>query len=137
MKIVYLDLADLFVIAAAILDIPADGLLTVSRVDLAESALHAPEASFGDVEFYPSLAAKAAVLCVHLVKNHPLPDGNKRLGFIAMIEFLERNGCRWTPPSGDSDGEESAQMILDVAAGKGDDAAVDHLASWISERILS
>ncbi|MHB8868876.1 MAG: Fic family protein [Thermoleophilia bacterium] len=31
------------------------------------------------MEFYPDFATKAAVLTVHLVKNHALPDGNKRV----------------------------------------------------------
>jgi hypothetical protein len=29
----------------------------------------------------PDLATKAAVLCTRIVKNHPLLDGNKRVGF--------------------------------------------------------
>jgi hypothetical protein len=39
-------------------------------------SIAAPQAGFGDVEAYPDFATKAAVLCWHLVKNHPLPDGN-------------------------------------------------------------
>lgn len=44
---------------------------------LADSALHAPAAGFGDTEFYPEFIDRAAVLTVRLAKNHPLPDGNK------------------------------------------------------------
>jgi death-on-curing protein len=44
------------------------------RIALAESALHAPFASFGGVEAYPSLVEQAAVLVEHLAKHHPLPD---------------------------------------------------------------
>ena len=55
---------------------------------MAESALHASAAAFGGVEFYPDLVAKARVLLVHLAKDHPLPDGNKRAAYLAMIEFL-------------------------------------------------
>jgi prophage maintenance system killer protein len=32
---------------------------------------------------------------MHLAKNHPLPDGNKRAAYLAMIEFLARNGQRF------------------------------------------
>lgn len=131
MNLEYLDLADVLLIAEAILDTPAEKLTFVSRLDLAESAVHAPEASFGGVEFYPDLPLKAAVLCAHLVKNHPFADGNKRVAFLAMIEFVERNGYSWTPPPGDDDGEVSAQMILDIAAGELDDATLDRLAEWI------
>ena len=34
----------------------------------------------------------------HLANNHPLPDGNKRCAFIAMIVFLQRNTVGWHPP---------------------------------------
>jgi death on curing protein len=104
-SIVYLDLADLLIIAEAVLDVPAEKLALVAQLPLAESAAHAPAASFEGVDFYPDPAVKAAVLCAHLVKNHPFPDGNKRVGFLAMIEFVERNGFSWEPAfreSGDS-----------------------------------
>jgi death on curing protein len=47
-----------------------------SRLDLADSALHAPSASFEGNEFYPDLIDKAAVLTSRLAWNHPLIDGN-------------------------------------------------------------
>ena len=50
-------------------------MFDVADLGLAESALHAPAATFGAVEFYPDLITKARVLVVHLTKNHPLPDG--------------------------------------------------------------
>lgn len=43
----------------------------VAKLDLADSALHAPAAGFGEVEFYPDFIEKAAVLVTHLAKNHP------------------------------------------------------------------
>jgi death on curing protein len=73
----YLDLADLLVIAEAVLETPAEKIVYASRLTLAESAVHASAASFGGVDFYPDLASKAAVLCIHLVKNHPFPDGKQ------------------------------------------------------------
>jgi death-on-curing protein len=69
-RVEYLDLADLLAITELVLEIPADQISRISRLELAESALHAPAASFGGVEFYPDLATKAAVLCTRLVKNH-------------------------------------------------------------------
>ena len=135
MTIEYLDLGDFLVIAEEVLGVPADNIASASRLDLAESALHAPAATFGDVEFYPDLATKAAVLCTRIVKNHPLLDGNKRVGFVCMIEFLLRNGHTWTPPPGDEDGEASASAIWALAEHSGDDEAIARLAQWISERI--
>jgi len=36
----------------------------------------------------PDLATKASVLCVRIVKNHPLRDGNKPVGFLYTIDAL-------------------------------------------------
>jgi death on curing protein len=131
----YLDLGDFLVIAEEVLGVPADDIASASRLDLAESALHAPAAAFGDLDFYADLATKAAVLCARIVKNHPLVDGNKRVGFVCMIEFLLRNGCTWTPPPGDEDGEVSASVIWELAGNSGDHEAIARLARWITERI--
>jgi death-on-curing protein len=73
----YLDLADYLLIAEAVLCVPAETIARWPGIGLAESALHAPSAGFGGVEFYPELIDKAAVLGVRLARNHPLPDGNK------------------------------------------------------------
>ena len=74
----YLALADYLLIAEAVLGLPAELIAEFNRIGLADSALAAPRAGFAGVEAYPDFATKAAVLCWHLVKNHPLPDGNKR-----------------------------------------------------------
>ena len=52
--------------------------------DLADSALHAPAAGFGDTDLYPDFVDKAAVLIVRLAQNHPLPDGSKRAAWVSL-----------------------------------------------------
>jgi death on curing protein len=84
----YLDLADYLWLAGATLDRAPEAVFDVADLGLAESALHAPAAAYGEVEFYPDLVTKAQVLLVHLTKNHPLPDGNKRAAYLAMIDGL-------------------------------------------------
>jgi death-on-curing protein len=74
----YIELADYLAIAAEITGLGPATLTRVTKLGLAESALHAPSAGFGEIEFYTDFIDKAAVLTVHLAKNHPLPDGNKR-----------------------------------------------------------
>ncbi len=59
---------------------------------LLESALASPRQTMFDEELYPDLAAKAAILLIGLVKNHPFIDGNKRTAFLTMLRFLEMNG---------------------------------------------
>ena len=90
----YLDLVDYLLIAERVLGVRAEVTARFDRIGLAESALAAPRGGFGGVEAYPEFATKAAVLCWHLVKNHPLPDGNKLCAFLATVEFVERNDTR-------------------------------------------
>jgi death-on-curing protein len=125
----YLDLAEYLLIAEAVLEIPAQQLAQLERLGLAESALNAPAAGFGEVEAYPDFESKAAVLCWHLVKNHPLPDGNKRAGFLALLEFCERNGRPWRRAEGDPTATDA--IIRGVAGGTVDR---DQLKAWIIER---
>jgi len=127
--IIYLDLADYLLIAERVLGVPAELIANFNRIGLAESALAAPEAGFGGVDAYPDFATKAAVLCWHLVKNHPLPDGNKRCAFLATIEFVERNGRAWNSAPGDPD--ETDGVIRAVAAGETTEAA---FREWIADR---
>jgi death-on-curing protein len=54
----YLNLSDYLAIAAAVTDLDLQTLTDSSRLDLADSALHAPEASFGGEEFYPDFVDK-------------------------------------------------------------------------------
>jgi len=75
----YLTLAEALTIAEAVTGIDAATLARVSRLEVLDSALHAPQAGFGDVEFYPEFVDKAAVLAVRIARDHPLLDGNKRL----------------------------------------------------------
>ena len=84
MNVRYLDLVDYIAIAAEVTGLDVETLMHVAKLDLADSALHAPAAGFGQVEFYPDFVAKAGVLVVRLAKNHPLPDGNKRAAWVSM-----------------------------------------------------
>lgn len=102
-------------------------LARASRLDLLDSALHAPQAGFGDVEFYPEFADKAAVLTVRIPKNHPLPDGNKRLAWQSLTLFCALNGFDLEVPT-----DEAVDLMLGVASGDHNEAAV---AAWLTERI--
>lgn len=106
------------------LGVPAERIAGWPGVGRAESALNAPAASFGGVVFYPDVIDKAAVLCVRLARNHPLPDGNKRVAYLALVEFLARNGVEWAPPLVD----ETVAMIEGVAAGR---VTERELADWL------
>ena len=120
----YLDLADYLLIAEAVLGMPAEEIARWPGIGLADSALHAPVAGFGGVELYPDVIDKAAVLCTRLARNHPLPDGNKRVAYLVLLEFLARNDIEWAPPSV----EETVATIEGVAAGT---ISEHELADWL------
>lgn len=124
----YLDLADYLLIAEAVTGIEAGVLAKAARLELAESALAAPRAEFGGVEFYRDFVTKAAVLCARLAWNHPLPDGNKRAAWVSLREFCARNGYVLTPQSVD-DAVEAMEALAahDIDEGQ--------LAEWITARL--
>jgi death on curing protein len=76
-------LEDYIEFAAYLLDLEPSGVRALPRITLAESAIHAPFASYGGAPAYPTLIEQAAVLVEHLTNNHPLPDGNKRAGSLS------------------------------------------------------
>lgn len=129
MSVEYLGLADYVAIAAEVTGLDVETILRFPRLNLADSALHAPAAGFGETEFYPDFVDKAAVLIVHLAKNHPLPDGNKRAAWVAMRLFLAVNGWTWrTTPDVDA----AERAVLAVAAGEWEHP---HMAAWLRERL--
>lgn len=127
----YLSLAEYLWLAEQVTGISAEVLSQSSRIELADSALHAPMAGFGDEDFYPHIADKAAVLCWRLARNHPLPDGNKRAAWVSLVLFIDLNGGRWEPDPPDVDDAE--HTMLEVAAGEIDE---ETLAAWIRERVV-
>lgn len=126
----YLDLAEYLWLAEQVTGIKATILARASRIDLADSALHAPAAGFGDEEFYPDIYDKAAILCCRLAWNHPLPDGNKRASWAALLLFVDLNDGVWDPDPPDVDQAEEAMMA--VAAGEVSEGWV---ADWLRERV--
>jgi death-on-curing protein len=80
---------------------------------LLESALAQPQATFGGEYVHQSLWEMAAAYLFHIVSNHPFIDGNKRVGLLAALVFLELNGTTLTQGS-----EELYELTMTVAAGR-------------------
>ena len=124
-EIVYISLDDWIEISSQILRSDPVTVANVANLGLADSALHAPQAGFGDTEFYPSLVEKAAVLGWHLALNHALPDGNKRTAFTTMIVFLRRNGAVWRTP----EREDAVKTMFAVAGSRMD---IETFTAWVT-----
>ena len=126
----YITLAEYFWLAEQVTGVDADTLAKASRSDLADSALGAPQAGFGDVEFYPDVYDKAAVLVCRLAWNHPLPDGNKRSAWAALVMFIDLNEGSWEPDPPSVD--QAEEVMLAIAAGEADETWA---AAWLKEHV--
>ena len=122
----FLTLAEALAIAQQITDIDAITLANASRIDLLDSALHAPQANYGNTDFYPNFFDKAAVLCSRISQNHALPDGNKRLSWMCLVIFCDMNGWQLHVEK-----NEAVQMMVELAEGGINEV---QLARWINER---
>ncbi|HUY64778.1 MAG TPA: Fic family protein [Acidimicrobiales bacterium] len=125
----YLTLSEYLWLAERVTGVDAGVFGRSGRIELADSALHAPQASFGGEEFYPDLLEKAAVLACRLSWNHPLPDGNKRSSWAALVLFLDLNNILWAPDPPDVD--EAEQAMLAVAPHHVDE---QWLTEWLRAR---
>lgn len=113
-QIEYLDLDDLVSLVRA-LDVGP-----VRDIGLLDSAAARPRSSVFGQDAYPTLALKAAALLHSIARNHPLVDGNKRLGWLAAVVFLDLNSAA---PQVTQD--TAFDLVMDVARG---DADVEEIA---------
>jgi death on curing protein len=124
----YITLAEALVIAEAVTGIDHRVLARGAGVGLLDSALHAPQASFAGHQMYPDFIDKAAVLAVRIARNHPLPDGNKRLAWGCLTMFCLLNGRDLRVETNDA-----VNQMLGVAAGEIDEA---DMAAWLASRLI-
>ncbi len=107
-SIEHLDLDDLVLFATGLLGDPAP----IRDLGLLSAAAARPRASAFGADAYPDVSTKAAALLQSIVKNHPLVDGNKRLGWLACAVFLDLNGIDPTAASND----DVVDFVVDLAA---------------------
>lgn len=111
----YLTVEDLLIVA-----VHATGAQPLVRdYGLLASAAARPATCVFGADAYRDLWTKAAALGHSLISNHPLLDGNKRLGWVAIRTFLELNGV----PRLRADIDEAERLVLDIASGDVDDVA--------------
>lgn len=128
MSVHYPEFGDFCDVAADVLGTTPEQVVRFPNIGLAESALAAPRAGFGDVEVYPTILEKAAILLERLARNHPLPDGNKRTAFFVTGLFLEANGSPLRGAQPDVD----VPLVERIAAG---DVEHPEILAWLSTRV--
>lgn len=128
----YVDTFEALMIASRILDLPVEVLTTDHTLHLLESALHSVQVTFDGDDLVEGIQNKAATLAFHISRNHPLPDGNKRLAWMVMNMFLEINNHELV-----RDEARSIALMWSVAAGEADVAGVRHVISyWVRPKEL-
>ena len=100
------------------------GLPGVRDENVIESALARPQQKwhYSDRTDVPMLAAAYAF---GLVKNHPYRDGNKRIGFLAMVTFLGVNGHDFSATD--------AEVVAEILALADGSVSEETLADWIRQ----
>ncbi len=115
----YLTTEDLLVLVADL------GVGPIRDLGLLDSAAHRPRASVLGRDAYPDLDLKAGGLLESIVVSHPLVDGNKRLGWLAVVVLYGLNDVDLQAPDDDA-----YDLVIAVACGGADHhAAGRHLAS--------
>lgn len=127
-----LEIADFLLIAEAVLEVKAERLARAVRIPAVEAALAAPFAALDGIPFYADPVERAAICCARIIRNNPLPDGNKRVGFECMRELLDRSGVVWPQPR--EDAEEIARRIEGLATGR---VSEQDFVRWVKRRTLS
>ena len=113
----FLDIDDLIQLARRLLGDPPP----IRDVGLLGSAAARPRTTAFGEDAYPDIWTKAAALLQSMVKNHPMVDGNKQLGWLATAVFLELNGASVSAAKDD----DLYDLVISVAA---TDVAIDELA---------
>jgi death on curing protein len=84
----------------------------IRDLELLQSALAVPSATFAGKFLHADLPEMAAACLFHIVRDHPFIDGNKRTGAVAALVFLLLNGCSFHAPE-----SKLVEMVVAVASG--------------------
>jgi death-on-curing protein len=121
----YLTTEDLVVLAELLLGDPAP----IRDIGLLGAAAARPQTTVFGEDAYPDLWTKAAALLQSIVNNHPLVDGNKRLGWLATAVFLDLNAIDPVRATND----DVYDLVMAVAAGH---QAIDQISTALRDVVV-
>jgi death-on-curing protein len=84
-------------------------------ITLLQSAMALPEATFDGRYLHKDIYEMAAAYAFHICQNHPFVDGNKRVGLVSALVFLDFNGIDIDDPGG-----MLYKAMMDVTSGRSD-----------------
>jgi death-on-curing protein len=93
---------------------------------LLASALAQPQMTIGGKHLHKTIFDKAAAYGFHVCRNHPFVDGNKRVAFVLMDIFLQRNGYGLAAHE-----DEAYVIMMALADGR---LTKPQLAAWLKEK---
>lgn len=79
---------------------------------------------------YPDVWTKAAALLRSVVCNHPLVDGNKRLGWVATAVFLELNDASVSAALDDEESQHTTGPKQEVPAVRRSSRIARRFQAW-------
>lgn len=101
------------------------GSYEIRDMKLLDSALSSAFQTFDNKELFPTKEEKGAKLGYSLVSNHAFVDGNKRIGLLVMLSFLEINGVHLKYTD-----EELIELGIGLASDK---ITYEKLLEWVNK----
>ena len=101
------------------------GSYEIRDIKLLDSALSSAFQTFDNKELFPTKEEKGAKLGYSLVSNHAFVDGNKRIGLLVMLSFLEINGVHL---------KYTDEELIDLGIGLASDKITyEKLLEWVNK----
>jgi len=100
------------------------GLRGIRDENALESALARPQQKW-HYDHATDVPMLAAAYAFGLVKNHPYRDGNKRIGFLAMVTFLGVNGYGFSATD--------AEVVTEILALADGTVPEEAMVEWIRQ----
>ena len=101
------------------------GSYEIRDMKLLDSALSSAFQTFDNKELFSTKEEKGAKLGYSLVSNHAFVDGNKRIGLLVMLSFLEINGVHLKYTD-----EELIELGIGLASDK---ISYEKLLEWVNK----
>lgn len=99
----------------------------VRDLNLLESALARPFATFDGKDLYADSISKAAALLESVLINHPFVDGNKRTAYVLMRSFLLENSLDISATQ-----NEKYDFIISICNGE---IKHEEIAAWLKQKV--
>lgn len=104
------------------------GLDGIRDLNLLISSINRPFQTFDGADLYDTPIKKASALFESLIINHPFYDGNKRIAYVAMMNFLFYYSIDIKASQ-----DEKYEFVIAAASGK---KRFDDIEKWLIEKCI-